>query len=383
MIYSIPYVLLILFLMVLSVLYAQHREESVEYGRRLEWVGLSIFFVFFAFRGFIFTDWVTYYVEFDKTTWDDLLMWETGKEMREPGFIVLMNVCKTIFDNYHFFIFVQTSIITWLFVSFLRKYSDNILCSLVVFLCFWGVVIVANLLRNAIALFIMINSFQYIHERKPLAYYTACMTALCFHYSALIFFPLYFFMHRHLNRWVYLAIFAACNVIFLLHIPVFLKLVSLLGIGGDFLENKLEWYTDASKGLGVGFGYLERLITGLLVFCYYDKLNRIRPENSIFINALVAYYVSIFTFSQFPEVANRIGMLFLASYWILWNDLLKCFEFRNNRYLFMSFIGLYCIFKTMTTINQPCNEYDNLLFGIKSYQERKYIFERTFEEPTY
>lgn len=383
MIYSIPYVLLVLFLMVLSLLYAKRKQTDLEHCQRVEWLGLSVFFVFFALRGYIFTDWMTYYEEFDKTSWYNLMHWGIDAKMREPGFVLLMNVCKTLFDNYHFFVFVVTAIDTALLLAFFRKYSDNVLFSLIVFLCFWGFVIYANLLRNSIALFVMLNALRYIQERKIVSYYGACAVATCFHFSTIIFLPLYFFMHRRINKWVYLTVFIACNAIFLLHIPIFLKLVTLLGIGGDFLENKLEWYTATNQGLGIGFGYLERLITGLLVFCYFDKLNSIRKENSIFINALLAYFICIFTFSQFPEVANRIGMLFIASYWILWKDLLRCFEFQNNRYLFMSFISLYCIFKTVTTINQPCNEYDNLLFGIKSYQERKYIFEHTFEEPTY
>ena len=131
-------------------------------------------------------------------------------------------------------------------------------------------------------------------------------------------------------------------------------------------------------------GFIDRLITGGLVFCYFPKLKDIRPENNIFVNSLVAFFMAIFLFSEFAEISKRIYILFIYAYWIIWNDLIKCFYYERNRYLFCTFVGLYCLLKTVTTLNEPIHQYDNLLMGgIKSYQERKYIFEKTFEEPEY
>ena len=191
------------------------------------------------------------------------------------------------------------------------------------------------------------------------------------------------FIHRKLNKWVYLTIFVVCIIIFVLHIPIFLKLINLTGIGGVFIDKKIDAYTELSTARGFGMGFIERLITGILVFCYYEKLYDARVENRIFINSLVAFFISIFLFSEFAEISKRIYILFIYAYWILWCDLIKCFYYERNKLLFSTFVGLYCIVKTATTLNAPIHEYDNLLFGIKSYQERKYIFQKTFEEPEY
>ena len=49
---------------------------------------------------------------------------------------------------------------------------------------------------------------------------------------------------------------------------------------------KIESYTsgnlDEMKTLSIG--YLERLFTGIMIFCYYDKLYELREENKVFIN---------------------------------------------------------------------------------------------------
>lgn len=89
-------------------------------------------------------------------------------------------------------------------------------------------------------------------------------------------------------------------------------------------------------------------------------------------------------FSEFAEIGKRLFTLFIFSYWIIWGDIIKCFYYEKNRYLFCMFVGLYCMAKTVGTLSEPIHEYDNLLFGdIKSFQERKYIYEKTFKEPEY
>ena len=69
-------------------------------------------------------------------------------------------------------------------------------------------------------------------------------------------------------------------------------------------------------------------------------------------------------------MARRVAILFVCSYWILWGDLLKCFHYKSNRYLFLSFIVCYSLLKVHSMTNEPKMEYDNVLFGAKSYEER-------------
>ncbi|MGI6232503.1 MAG: EpsG family protein [Prevotella sp.] len=379
---SIPYVLLVVFLGILSIVQHQNCQDR-ELCHRLKIVGLGIFFIFFAFRGFIFTDWITYYPEFEDRSWDDLLNYNVG-ESREPGFLLLELLCKSIIDNYHFFVFVCTAINVWLLVRFFQQYSTNIFLSLAIYLVFDGFVISINLMRNAIAICICLNALPYLFNRKPLEYFGLVLLAIMFHFSAILFLPFYFFLHRKLNRWVYLGIFILFNIIFLAQVPILLTLLKLSGFGGDFLADKLEYYTTVSGHLGIGLGYLERLCFGTLVFCYYNKLMEMRPENRMFINALIGYFLSTFVLSEFAEIGSRFRMLFGFAYWILWIELIKCFYYKNNRSLYLLFISLYCVLKTVTTINQPIQSYQNFLLGnVKSYQESKYIFEKTFEEPEY
>ena len=142
-------------------------------------------------------------------------------------------------------------------------------------------------------------------------------------------------------------------------------------------------YSDTYGDLGfkISIGYLERLLTGILIICYYDKLIKVRKENIIFVNAFLAYISMTFFLSEMTVVSERMSGLFIFAYWILWPDLLMCMNIKNNRKLFMSFVFIYCIMKMIGMTKEKILEYDNLLFGGKSYNERLYIFNKNFEEP--
>lgn len=383
MIYSIPYVLLIVFLGILAVFYERFKDEDSSVSMNINIVGIFVFFVFFGFRGFVFHDWTSYYVEFDNIELSKISTYEFGNiKEHEPGWLILNILCKSIFNSYHFLIFVITLVDVILFCRFLRKYSDNVLLSMVIFLAFGGFASMCNLLRNILAIMIFVNALPFLEKRKPLPYFLLCSLAFCFHYSSLFFFPLYFFLHRHTNKYVYLAIVIVCNVIFVLHVPILLSLVKILHIGGDFLERKLEVYTETTSSRGIGLGFIERFLTAVLIFCYYDKLTKSRKENSMFINAFLLYLTTFSALSEFDEIAKRFSILYLFSYWILWIEIRKCFYYPNNRLLFNSFLGLYCVLKIVTTVNHVVMDYDNILLGgIKAYPERKYIFDKEFQNP--
>lgn len=378
MIYSIPYLLLMLILGVLGLLSEGQKDKEI--SKRYTLSGIVMFFLFFGLRGLVFHDWNIYYPEYQDMDLYKLSHFEFGNvKMHEPGWMLFEIVCKSIWDNYFFMIGVLTLIDTFLLFRFLSRYTYNILLAIVIFLAFEGCPMICNTLRNFPAILIFLNAIPYLEKRKLLPYLGMCLLAASIHFSALIFIPLYFFIHRGLNKWIYLSIVLVCNLLFIAHVPIIMSIVKMLHIGGDFMTEKLEVYADMQGHRSFGLGFIERLITAGLIFCYYDKLKTIKASNKLFINAFVAYLVMFTFFSEFDEMSKRMSMLFMFAYWILWPDLIKCFAFRNNRLLFSGFVGLYCMLKIITTVNQPVMEYDNVLFGAKSYPERKYIFEKTFE----
>ena len=148
---------------------------------------------------------------------------------------------------------------------------------------------------------------------------------------------------------------------------------------GESYEELVEFYTEgkyADMQLTLSIGYIERLFTGVLVLCYYDKLMELRKDNVIYINAFLMFYILFFLFAEFAVIGGRLANLFTFCYWILWIDLLKCIALPNNRRLYVGYLVVYCLLKVFGTAVDETFYYDNLLTGSKSYEERIYIYSR-------
>ena len=250
------------------------------------------------------------------------------------------------------------------------------------FFCLEGYIIMCNLMRNSIAMFLCLNALTYIRTKEVVKYYVLVLLGCTFHSSALLFIPMYFFLNLKLNRWIFLLLVLCANVIYIKRFSVTLAILSLFMHGDNIITLMIQQYTEhfSNQASGITFGYLEKLLTTLLVFLYYDKLTSIREDGHIYVNAIMMYLVIFLTFSEFGELAKRISTLFYFGYWIVWYDMMKVFSIENNRRLFCTFVGLFCVFRIMSGCKYADYEYDNVLFGIKSDTERWAIHEKISED---
>jgi len=375
MIYTIPYVILILFLGTLAFINASAEDEQKKTVTSV--AAVVVFFIFFGFRGYLSTDWTSYVAYYDKCTIDYIIDYTPISGYLEPGFTALTLLCKNVFGTFQSLVVITTAINLVLLLKFFKNRIDNIPLGLILFVVFEGLIMSINLLRNTIAILIFVNALKYITERRPLPYFLLCALAMSFHLTAVLYFPMYFILRIKINKWMYLGIFLVLNAIFILNIPIVLKLITSLGLVGEMTETKIESYTEIyDESTKLSIGYLERLITGGLVFCYFDRLKELRQENTIFINSLILVFSFVLGFNEFHELSRRLGTLFTYSYWILWADMIRCFAIDNNRKLYVAFLSIYCVLRIMGTSNNILMDYDNVLFGAKTYQERLYIYNR-------
>ena len=377
MIYSIPYVILVLIYGLLA-----------DYYRRLDDVGklrvnmacVVIFLLFFGFRGFVGQDWSNYYPVFSQLSSANIgdFFYSFDETSFEPGFVLLLLCCKSIFDSYHFMVFIVVLINVFLLFRFLLKNVSNIPLALIVFLCMGGLIMELNLLRNSISILIFLNTLEYIKERKPLPFFIWNLLGMTFHVSSILYLPLYFFFHKRCPKWLFLTLLILGNVVFLSGIkfvtPILIAIANNLG---EVYVELVEAYTEGKYSdmqLTISIGYLERVLSGLLILCYYDKLIELRKDNVMYINAFLIYYVMFFVFAEFAVIGGRLANLFIFCYWILWIDILKCISLKSNRFLYVSYLVIYCLLKVIGTATDETFYYDNLLTGNKSFEERIYIY---------
>ena len=310
--YSIAYIICFLLYATMALLYRYSSEAGKTW---IKAISILVFILFFGFRGFVGDDWTIYYPTFESMYSDNVVNIATSMEMSdlEPGFSILQAVCKFIYPNYHFFIFVCCLLQCALLYNFFRKRVDNLPLAFLVFVCMSGVGLEINLLRNSISLFICLNALDFLVKRKPLQYFSLCLLSMTIHISSIVFIPLYFFLHKRLPRWAYITIFIFSALFLLAQInfigPILIYLASCMGdIYVELVRNYVEGEVAAIQGF-LSVGFIERLFTGILIICYYDKLVTINKENTIFINAFLLYFLSFALFREFEVASRRIALV--------------------------------------------------------------------------
>ena len=379
---ALPYILLVVFYGVMALYQYSRDDEKIR--PYINVACLLVFLIFFGMRGFIFYDWMSYFPLYNHIsdigalTQTHFLKWEA-----EPGFLALILICKWIYPSYHFFVFTCTLINTCLLYNFLNSRIKYVPLGMLIFVCMGGIELSTDLMRNSISILIFTNSLVFIEKRKFLPYLCLCLLGASFHVSSFAYIPIYFILNKSFKKWHIATVLIIANIVYLLHIPVFKSIVSL--VAGIIMPSTQLWIDtymemDPNTGSAISIGYLERLFTCVILFCYIDKLRELRNNSSIYINSIVLYLFLFLFLSEFKTISMRVSFLFIFGYWIIWYDLFKCFHYSNNRWLFTAFVAIYCILKTYGTCRNPLAEYDNVLFGIKTYTERVVLFRRHFED---
>lgn len=374
--YSIPYVIFAFALGVLALCWHYGNEKAKKWSIALSFI---MFMLFIGLRGLIMSDWEFYYYFFrDHCTWNEIFNLNGAANYEKISkFFGLYNLFfKSIFDNWYFFTFCHLGIeLALLYRFYTRNRMFNIPLALMLFYCIEGNVILCNLLRNGLGLMLCLNALEYIDKRQFGKYMLWVGGGICFHYSLILFVPLYFVLNWRFNKYWFAGFILVANIIYLLRIPVVMGTLGLLLRGNDVFSLMFEEYTEMfdTAASGITFGFIEKLITSVLVFLYYDDLMERRPDARVYLNGLMFYLFIFLSFSEFAELAKRISTLFFFGYWVIWYDLIKCFYYGNNRKLFCLFVGAFCLCRLANGCKFADYEYDNALFGPKSDVERQAV----------
>jgi hypothetical protein len=200
----------------------------------------------------------------------------------EPTYWAIVYINKVFFNaNPITFYLIYESIILFLFIKAINKYSTNKILSYIVFCAAFFPLLVMTQIRQGVAVGIFLLAIDDIINKKVFKYYFKIAIAILFHYSAFILLPLYFINTKKLNRVIYfflpvLGIMLykfVINIDFLQHIHQFLP---------QFLSNPLNEYIYLTQMKIMNFDKINLLnffsITSL--FFYYIYLYAIDKKKS-------------------------------------------------------------------------------------------------------
>ena len=383
--YSIPYLFIFFIFLILSFRVTpisignttNNIELSFKYVRFL--IFPAIFLIFFGFRGYIYTDWVSYVTFYNKCptffSGTESIKFFLTKSMYaivgwEKGFILLSIFLKSITFTYFTWQFLLVFIDFIILIRFIHNYLyNNVIFGMVLFFIYGGIVLEFNLLRNSKAIMLFLLSIPYLEKRKFFPYFTINLIGIFFHVSAIIYIPLYFVLNKDFNRKIILFMFFLGSILFILRFHFLNSLLTPLldafhlGRISKSVKNYLlgQPYT-------LTFSFLQRIIEFLFVFFIVNKVLPYK-KYKIFYNSFYLYhFIYLFMYESLVFV-ERFPILFIFSYWILIGNYYK-FVNRNKKLFCIFFISSIALLTLVKGNSRIICLYDNYLFGYKTYNER-------------
>ena len=147
-IYSLPYVLFLLYLFALFVIERNriNRGYSAAKIQNITWLSL-LFFI--GFRGFIYTDWFTYYPVYEYLPTIGNTSIQNLDTDWELGFVLYTILLKTLGVSYWGWNFISSFIDLFLLHLLLKKRTENYyVLAFIAYYIYSGLLMEVNLMRN-------------------------------------------------------------------------------------------------------------------------------------------------------------------------------------------------------------------------------------------
>lgn len=338
---------------------------------------LLLLILFFGLRGYIGYDWYSYKPNFDKmVTIGELLKGNTqvlysGYEL---GFQIYTSFIKTLTNNYFIYNFINVSVDFIILYFVIKRFSKYPILSLLLFFSIYGVALEIDMIRNAKSIMLFLLSIKYIEERKILNFGALNILDILFHYSSILYLPMYFILNVKWNKKFILFLFILGNIYYLSDIRIVMRIIKEYntflptGIGA-----KLSGYFSIIPldfPLGFSLYYFERVIMFLLCWFVSDNLKN-KKYGNIILNSL---YISIFFFlylSEFSIVAMRFGLLFIYSYWFILPMLLEIYP-KLPIFIVAIAISLFRLNNQINFVgNREVYSYQNILINGDSEENQR------------
>ena len=113
----------------------------------------------------------------------------------EIGYKIYNRILAVLSEKAHFITSANSIFITCLLYAFVKKNSKNPILSIWLYITLGFFQTEMNMARNAIAIFICYHSLLNILTKRPVKYILGILIASMFHFSSIIFLPLYWLIH--------------------------------------------------------------------------------------------------------------------------------------------------------------------------------------------
>jgi transmembrane protein EpsG len=257
----------------------------------------------------------------------------------EYGFHAYMRIMSFLGLRGQAFIMVTSLMISVSFARFFYKYSDNVGLSFYLHLTIGLFIVTLSALRQSIAICLILFAIDYILKRKPVKFLIIVYLASTFHFSAVVFLPVYFCTKINLVSY---------DRLFMILLFLF-SLLLLKEMLMSFVQNFIPEQYLANYGVlrdKVRMNFLLVLISlAIPVFIVFlwkftdQKANLISNEESFFfVLTCISTVITIFALNFI--MISRISFYFIPAYIVLIPNALSRVKLASNKLLLFGSIIL-------------------------------------------
>lgn len=365
MIYSIPYILLVLFYFILYfVEYTIPTKKNI-----IRYICFFTYLFFFGARGYIGSDWHNYYLFYN-----DLLIKGFSNQSFEIGFYLFSKCCAICNFNFETYIFIITLLQLFLLDRFLIKNISNFSIAYLILISFFPILIL-DTQRNFLSILIFLQIFTLKEGKSIIKTIVLFLISLSFHTSAIFLIIFYFlFYKKYLNKKMFFVLIFIGLIIYITQLQylkiVLMHIANFLGGTYGIIINSYLQSESYATSYGLNIGIIEKIFLLLLLFFNYNQLIYSKKIKPFFLNSFIFYCLCYLFFNEFNIFINRVTLLFFYSYQIMGSFLCSYKLKKSNRLLIIIFFVILALTKTHLQYNKPIYEYKNIIFQNDNYSKR-------------
>lgn len=292
-----------IFLIILIILLgSQNYKKPLSKGFYVSIIGTLMFFLF-AFRAKeIGIDTQVYYSDFSFI--NATPFFKLSNLRMEIGFVYLVKVLGLFSTNPQILLVVSGLIITGSVSTFIYKYSTNVRVSLLLFVFLMFMFSYMNIMRQAIAISILLLSFRHLLKGNNFTYFIYIIIASTFHIAAIFMIPIIFLAKLKIDFKTIIIILSTIVVMFFIFTPALTLFFKVFP--------KYSYYLDNIDGNSNYFGALIDFIfyssIFIAAFIFYDYENQTRFDIIFIWMFILQIFFQMFTMKM--TVVNRVGQIY-------------------------------------------------------------------------
>lgn len=274
----------------------------------------------------------------------------------QPLWIYFNSICKGLYNNFNFYLFIHSIVINSVFFSYISKHTKYKFTALLIFLTtlnyfYFNIEIQREALAVAVALII----YKYLKKKQYLYYYIGCIIAFLFHVSAvaLLLLPGIFYLFKYKDK------------------KSFILLLALLIVGLCSLNSYISFFAGFEYLSGMvnqfdNYNGIERNSTNLIIAAAFSALpiiiflylsRKLDYKNDMLINFTYLYLI-ITICGPFVTGIYRLNNYFYFPYLAFISNVLITRK-PNQHWQMLCIIAIICIYTTVVyTWSEPMIDFN-------------------------